>query len=189
LTGAGSIVICLTQGEEQGLALRDEVVPVTLRDKRTCRTWPRQLQNSAEYFLSEATLTRSIACIQIVRFWMTTRMRSACAAATVAVCGAQPSAGARRMRCWRADSATDVELAVALGHGRPPERQRPGEHAVAEVQAGDLGEDPLRSPDHRAGPDVVGRAVPGANQAAVLVDAAARQVSAKVAAPPRDREV
>src|SRR6266478_8869051 len=93
MPGAGSIVICLTQAEEQGLALRDEVVPVTLRDKRTCRTWPRQLQNPAEYFLSEATLTRSIACIQIVRFWMTTRMRSACAAATVAVCGAQPKHG------------------------------------------------------------------------------------------------
>src|SRR5258707_9028786 len=93
------------------------------------------------------------------------------------------------MRCWRADSATDVELAVTLGHGRPPERQHPGEHAVTKVQAGYLGEDPLRSPDHPAGPDVVGRAVPGANQAAVLVDAAARQVSAKVPTSARDREV
>src|SRR5260370_11032746 len=93
------------------------------------------------------------------------------------------------MRCWRAGSATDVELAVALGHGRPPERQHPGEHAVTEVQSGHLGEDPLRSPDHPAGPDVVGRAVPGANQAAVLVDAAARQASAEVAAPARDCEL
>src|SRR5437762_33413 len=72
-------------------------------------------------------------------------------------------------------SATDVELAVALGHRYPPERQHPGEHAVTEVQAGHLSEDPLRSPDHPAGPDVVGRAVPGANQAAVLIDTAARQ--------------
>ena len=89
------------------------------------------------------------------------------------------------MRCWRADSATDVELAVALGHGRPPERQHPGEHAVTKVQAGYLGEDPLRSPDHPAGPDVVGRVVPRANQAAVLIDAATRQVSAEGTAPAR----
>src|SRR6266851_1112364 len=86
-------------------------------------------------------------------------------------------------------SATDVELAVALGHGRPPEWQHPREHAVTEVQAGHLSEDPLWSPDHPAGPDVVGRAVPGANQAAVLIDAATRQISAEVPAPARDREV
>src|SRR6266851_7223902 len=86
-------------------------------------------------------------------------------------------------------SATDVELAVALGHGRPPEWQHPREHAVTEVQAGHLSEDPLWSPDHPAGPDVVGRAVPGANQAAVLIDAATRQVSAEVPASARDREV
>ncbi len=73
-----------------------------------------------------------------------------------------------------AGSATDVELAVALGHRRPPERQHPREHAVTEIQAGHLGEDPLRSPDHPAGPDVVGRAVPGAHQAAVLIDTATR---------------
>src|SRR6266436_2215090 len=86
-------------------------------------------------------------------------------------------------------SATDVELAVALGHGRPPEWQHPREHAVTEVQAGHLSEDPLWSPDHPAGPDVVGRAVPGANQAAVLIDTATRQVSAEVPASARDREV
>jgi hypothetical protein len=86
-------------------------------------------------------------------------------------------------------SAADVELAVALGHGRPPEWQHPGEHQVTEVQAGHLGEDPLRSADHPAGPDVVGRAVPGAHQAAVLIDAAARQVSAEVPASAGDREV
>src|SRR5260370_26655698 len=86
-------------------------------------------------------------------------------------------------------SATDVELAVALGHGRPPEWQHPREHAVTEIQAGHLSEDPLWSPDHPAGPDVVGRAVPGANQAAVLIDAATRQVSAEVPASARDREV
>src|SRR5258708_38209779 len=88
-----------------------------------------------------------------------------------------------------AGSATDVEIAVALGHWRPPEWQHPREHAVPEVEAGHLGEDPLRSPDHPAGPDVVGRVVPGADQAAVLIDAATRQVSAEVPASARDREV
>lgn len=44
-------------------------------------------------------------------------------------------------------------------------------------------------PGPSACPDVVGRAVPGANQAAVLIDTATRQVSAEVAAPARDREV
>jgi hypothetical protein len=61
----------------------------------------------AEYFPSEATLTRSIACIQIVRFWMATQMRTACAAATVAVCGAQPKHG----------SAPHEMLAGATGSG------------------------------------------------------------------------
>src|SRR5690349_24252516 len=51
----------------------------------------------------------------------------------------------RRAEVAVAGSATDVELAVALGHRRPPEWQHPREHAVAEVQARYLGEDPLRS--------------------------------------------
>src|SRR5258708_26394387 len=89
----------------------------------------------------------------------------------------------------RPSSGSDVEIAVAFGHRRPPERHHPGEHAVTETQARHLGEDPLRSPDHPAGPDVIGRLVPGAHQAAALVDTAARQVSAEVAASaggPRD---
>ena len=98
------------------------------------------------------------------------------------------SASARSRVCSRR-SAADVELAVALGHRRPPQRQHPREHEVSEVQAGHLGEDPLRSPDHPAGPDVVGRVVPGAHQAAVFINTAARQVSAKVAASACDREV
>src|ERR1035437_3857330 len=85
-------------------------------------------------------------------------------------------------------SATDIKLAVALGHRRPPEWQYPREHAVPEVQAGHPGEDPLRSTDHLAGRDVVGRVVPGAHQAAVLLDAATCHVSAQVAAPAGDRE-
>src|SRR5258707_10478840 len=88
-----------------------------------------------------------------------------------------------------AGSATDVEIAVALGHRRPPQWQHPGEHAVPEVQAGHPGEDPLRSPDHPAGPDVVGRVVPGAHQAAVRIDAPTRQVSAEVPASAGNREV
>ena len=35
-----------------------------------------------------------------------------------------------------------VEFAAALGHRRPPKWQHPREHAVSEVQAGHLGEDP-----------------------------------------------
>ncbi len=88
-----------------------------------------------------------------------------------------------------AGSAADVELAVALGHWRPPQGQHPREQAVTEVQAGHPGEDPLRPADHPAGPDIVGRAVPGAHQAAVLVDTAARQVSAEVPTAAGDREV
>jgi hypothetical protein len=42
----------------------------------------------------------------------------------------------------RPGSAIDVELAGALGHRRAPEWEYPREHAVAEVQAGDLGVDP-----------------------------------------------
>src|SRR2546421_12135746 len=95
----------------------------------------------------------------------------------------------RRAGVAVAGSATDVKLAVALGHRRPPEWQHPREHAVTEVQAGHLGEDPLRSPDHPASSDVVGRAVPGANQAAVPIDTATGQVSAEVATSTRDREV
>jgi putative intracellular protease/amidase len=89
----------------------------------------------------------------------------------------------------RRGSATEVELTVALGHHRPPQWQHPGKHAVPEVQARHPGEDPLRSPDHRAGRDVVSGVMPGAHQAAVLIDAATRQVGAQMAAPAGDCEI
>jgi hypothetical protein len=82
-------------------------------------------------------------------------------------------------------SATEIELAVAFGHWFPAKRQDPGEQAVPVVQAGNFGENPLWSPDHPAAPDIVGRAVPGAHQAAVFVDAASGQVGAEVTAPTR----
>src|SRR5437879_13897029 len=70
--------------------------------------------HNAEYFPSEATLTRSIACIQIVRFWMPLGCAQHVRRPPSQSAVHSQSTGARRMRCWRADSATDVELAVAL---------------------------------------------------------------------------
>src|SRR5258708_37072566 len=81
----------------------------------------------------------------------------------------------------RPSSGSDVEIAVAFGHRRPPEGHHPGEHSVTETQAGHLGEDPLRSPDHPAGPYGVGRVGPGAHQDAALIDPRALHVSADAA--------
>src|SRR6266540_2867206 len=86
-------------------------------------------------------------------------------------------------------SAVEVQVAVTLGDCRSPERQCPGEHPEAEAETGHLGEDALRPAHHPAAGDVVGRLVPRADQAAVVIDVTVGEVGAQMPAPSGDREV
>ena len=87
------------------------------------------------------------------------------------------------------DSTAEVEAVVAYGHGRSSKGYDPCEQTESEPESGHLCEDPLRPTNHAATSDVVGRLVPRADQAAVLIDVAAGEVRTEVAATARHRKI
>jgi len=92
-------------------------------------------------------------------------------------------------RALRSEDSVDVEVRAALFDRATLQRNQPGQCLETHAQARDLGEDALGAADHLAIGHVVLRPMPGAHQAAVLVDAAAGEVGTQVAALATHSEV
>src|SRR5437588_3503889 len=84
-------------------------------------------------------------------------------------------------------SAADVHLALALDYRGAPQRPELRQSDERAIESWHFLESRLRTDDHPAACRVVAGSVPGADEAAVLVDLAVREVRAQVPAASRDR--